>query len=135
MFVCLYLDLFYSWWGKKKTGAGEILTVVTGRSGVARPRAVAGEGAPRLRAAAAVLAQVGEAPARRKHKKIQNLTLNSNSFALFKKKRKKKKFCSECSLAGDATLKSLLCLLKHKFNCVFCNQQERLEESGDLIIT
>lgn len=36
---------------------------MTGGAGVARPRAVAGEGAPRLRAAAAVLAQVGEAPA------------------------------------------------------------------------
>lgn len=36
---------------------------MTGGSGVARPRTVAGEGAPCLQAAAAVLAQVGEAPA------------------------------------------------------------------------
>lgn len=47
-----------------------MLTVVTGRSGVARPRAVAGEGVPRLRAAAAVLAQVGEAP-EMKHNKTK----------------------------------------------------------------
>lgn len=39
----------------------EPLTVVTRGSGVSRPRAVAGEGAPRLGAAGAVLAQVREA--------------------------------------------------------------------------
>lgn len=48
---------------------------MTGGAGVARPRAVAGEGAPRLRAAAAVLAQVGEAPA----EKGQNLAKKTQS--------------------------------------------------------
>lgn len=71
MLVCFVSRFVLFLVGKKKErrGVGEMLTVVTGRSGVARPRAVAGEGAPRLRAAAAVLAQVGEAPARRKHKR------------------------------------------------------------------
>lgn len=45
----------------------ERLTVVTRGAGVSRPRAVAGEGAPRLGAAAAVLAQVGETSAEEKN--------------------------------------------------------------------
>lgn len=45
-------------WG----GCRGVLTVVAGGSGVSRPRAVAGERAPGLRAAAAVLTQAGEAP-------------------------------------------------------------------------
>lgn len=43
-------------------GCRGVLTVVAGGSGVSRPRAVAGERAPGLRAAAAVLTQAGEAP-------------------------------------------------------------------------
>lgn len=90
---------------------------MTGGSGVARPRTVAGEGAPRLRAAAAVLAQVGEAPAEREGQ-VQGTQCSTSS-----------QFCRECRLAGDETLRSLLCLLRHKLNCVFCNQRERLEDS------
>lgn len=49
---------------------------MTGGAGVARPRTVAGEGAPRLRAAAAVLAQVGEAPAGEKEEGQNETKLN-----------------------------------------------------------
>lgn len=53
-------------------GWDERLTVVTRGSGVSRPRAVAGEGAPRLGAAAAVFAQVGETSAKNKTKNNKN---------------------------------------------------------------
>lgn len=50
------------WGGGGGGGCRGVLTVVAGGSGVSRPRAVAGERAPGLRAAAAVLTQAGEAP-------------------------------------------------------------------------
>lgn len=55
-----------------------VLTVVTGGSGVSRSRAVAGEGAPRLRAGGAMFAQVRQASA----VKTQRLSTATRSSAL-----------------------------------------------------
>ena len=54
----------------------ELLTVVTGRSGVSGSRAVAGERAPRLQAAASVFTRVGEASGKRNETKSGHCFLN-----------------------------------------------------------
>lgn len=93
----------------------ERLTVVTGGSGVSRPRALAGEGAPRLGAAAAVLTQVGEASAR--ENKIITIKFHSslNLLALLK--------CQTVSSAATQRIlnnKIPVLANKHKLNlCLF----------------
>lgn len=94
---------------------------MTGGSGVSRPGAVAGEGAPRLGAAAAVLAQVGETSAKENKIIIVKFHFPLNLLALLK-----------CQTASSAAPRRILnnkipvMANKHKFNLwwFFCNQAE-----------
>lgn len=92
----------------------ERLTVVTRGAGVSRPRAVAGEGAPRLGAAAAVLAQVGETSAEEKKRIIIKFHFSLNLLALLK--------CQSVSSAAPRRILNIkipVMANKHKFNLCF----------------
>lgn len=115
------------WGGVGCVCVDEQLTVVTGGSGVSRPRAVAGEGAPRLGAAAAVLAQVGETSAKENKIITIKFHISLNLLALLK--------CQTVSSAAPRRILNIkipVMANKHKFNLYFfffCNQAEEAEES------